>query len=127
MSSPAPAMTLATDRATYAPSDAIMVTLINSGPASLYVPDHQTCCTIISLRLQTAHGWQPVGDCKMMTASRIIEVAAGATVRVELKPGAGMMRATPWPPGVYHVALRYTLTPQGGDAQTLESAEFTVA
>lgn len=121
-------VTLAAAQATYAPDAAIEVVLVNGLAVSLYTTDHQTSCTIISLRRQTPDGWESVGECRMMRASRLIEVAAGATVRVALAPGAGMLRATPWPPGTYRAALRYTLTPQGaGDALTLESVAFVVA
>ncbi|HEX9037001.1 MAG TPA: hypothetical protein VF808_08435 [Ktedonobacterales bacterium] len=122
------ALSLTTDRARYAPTEPVEVTLVNGSTASLYTSDHQTCCSIISLRLWTGNVWTPVGNCMMMTASRIIEIAPGATMRVTLTPGAGMLRALPWPAGTYRAILRYTLAPGGpGDALTLESAEFVVA
>ena len=114
-------------RGAYAPTDTVIVTLVNNSAASVYTTDHQTSCSIISLRLRTADGWRQVGNCMMMAASRLIEVHAGETMRVTLAPGDGSLPA-PWPAETYRATLRYTPAPHGpGDALTLESADFTVA
>lgn len=128
MVAPGPTLSLTTDRASYAPADAVAVTLVNNSAASIYTTDHQTSCSIFSLLLWMGNSWLPVGRCMMMTASRIIEVHPGETVRATLAPGGGSLRPIPWAAGTYRVTLRYTLTPRGpGDAHTLESADFTVA
>jgi hypothetical protein len=128
MQAPEPALSLTTERNAYAPADAISVTLVNGSAASIYTTDHQTSCSIFSLLLWMGNGWSPVGNCMMMTASRLIEVHPGETVRATLAPGGGSLRPTPWAAGTYRATLRYTLTPHGpGDAQTLASADFTVA
>jgi hypothetical protein len=128
MSATEPEILVTAERTAYTPTDSIIISVVNNHGASVFTTDHQTCCTIIGLRLQTADGWIPVGNCMMMIASRIVEIHAGATMRVTLAPGAGMLRAKPWPPGTYRAALRYTLSPHGAEeSRTLESAEFVVA
>lgn len=124
---PAPAITLTTDRASYAPSDPITVTLVNGHTASVFTTDHQTGCSIITLRRQVGATWQITGGCMMGRATRIIEIPAGETVVVTLHPGAGLLRPTPWPTGTYHALVRYALARDAmSDGISVESAEFLV-
>lgn len=125
---PTPAVTLATDLGSYTPSQPITVTLVNGHTASLFTTDHQTGCSIITLRQETESGRRDVGGCMMGRATRIIEIPAGETVVVTLTPGAGVLRPTPWPMGTYRALVRYALSRETlGDSLAVESASFVVS
>jgi hypothetical protein len=124
---PSPAVTLATDRASYTPSDSITVTLANGHSASVFTTDHHTGCSIITLRRKADGGWRDVGRCRMGIATRIIEVSAGETRVVTLAPGAGELRPMPWPAGTYRALVQYALSREMLGDLTVESADFVVS
>lgn len=120
---PTQAITVATDHATYSPATPIIVTLTNRRQASVFSADHQSLCAIVTLQRQTHDAWAIERPCRLMSPTRIIEVATGTT-QITLAPGD-----TPWPTGAYRVVFQYIAT-RGDDmaaATTVTSATFTVA
>jgi hypothetical protein len=112
----------------YTRSSTIIVTLTNRSSGSIFAYDHQTSCTILSLQRQTSGGGQTVGACALGILTRQIEIRAGETMKIALAPGAGTIRAAPWPAGTYHAVLRYTLRAQAtSPGATAMTGEFTVA
>ena len=109
---PTGAITLSTDRASYTTSGTIIVTLSNGRSTSIFTFDHQTSCTILTLQRQTASGWQAVGGCAQGRMTVQVEIQAGATMKITLAPAAGQIHPTPWPAGIYRVALNYALQKQ---------------
>ena len=127
-SPPAHGVTLTVAHASYSRSATITVTLINGGASPIFAYDHQTSCTILSLRRQTSSGWQTVGECALGVLTHQIEIHAGETMKIALAPGAGTIRAAPWPAGTYRALLHYTLDGQATSASnTVTTSEFTVA
>lgn len=127
-SSPAHGVTLAVARPTYSRSSTITVTLTNGSAGAIYAYDHQTSCTILSLQRQASSGWQTVGECALGVLTRQIEIRAGETMKIALAPGAGTIRAAPWPAGTYRAILRYTLDGKAtGAGNTVTTSDFTVA
>lgn len=125
---PAQGVTLSSDRGAYSPTSTIIVTLANRGSSSIFAPNHQTGCTILTLQRETSSDWQPVGRCALGILTHLVEVRAGETMRILLAPGAGEFRPTPWPTGTYHAVLRYTLDGQATEADTIvATANFIVA
>ena len=125
---PTGSVVLTVASAKYTRSSTIIVTLTNRGSGSIFAYDHQTSCTILSLQRQTSGGGQTVGACALGILTRQIEIRAGETMKIALAPGAGTIRAAPWPAGTYHAVLRYTLRAQAtSPAATVTTGDFTVA
>jgi hypothetical protein len=82
----------------------------------IMVTDHHTSCTYVDLQQQAGGQWQPVGECKLMTPTRQVDLAAGSVTaqRIFIPSGAGAG-------GTYRVALTYNVT------TTIYSNTFTVA
>lgn len=125
---PTSAVALSTDQTTYKMSSPINVTLTNHLSTSIFAYDHQTSCTILTLQRQTASGWENTGGCALGRMTLRVEIKAGATMKITLAPGAGQIRATPWPAGTYVAVLHYFLPGQDmGTAGTAASTPtFTV-
>lgn len=125
---PVHGVTLTVAQATYARSSTIIVTLTNGGASPIFAYDHQTSCTILSLQRQTSGGWQTVGECALGVLTRQVEIHAGETMKIALAPGAGTIRAAPWPAGTYRAVLRYTLDGKAASAGvTVTATDFTIA
>ena len=115
------------DKQQYASRDTITMTIINHLPDAITVTDHQTNCTIISLQLLTNGSWQTIHNCRIMSATRMIKIAAGSTTTIQLVPGGGQLATTPWTAGTYRATLLYGTgtTPNFGASVT--SATFTIS
>ena len=125
---PTGSVVLTVASASYTRSSTIIVTLTNRSSGSIFAYDHQTSCTILSLQRQTSSGWQTVGSCAMGILTRQIEIRAGETMKIALAPGAGTIRAAPWPAGTCHAVLRYTLRAQAtSPGATVTTGDFTIA
>jgi hypothetical protein len=108
-------VTLLLDKTSYAPGSAAIVTIANGLATKIVVTDHHTSCTYVQLEQQVAGQWQPVGQCKLMTPTRLVELAAGSVTPQRLIIPAG-----PGGAGIYRVTLRYS-------NNTAYSSTFTVA
>jgi hypothetical protein len=108
-------VTLVLDKTSYAPSSAAIVTIENGLGSKIVVTDHHTSCTYVQLQQQVAGQWQPVGQCKLMTPTRLVVLAAGSVTpqRIVIPTGAAAA-------GTYRVALTYNNT-------TTYSSTFAVA
>jgi hypothetical protein len=125
---PTDAVTLSSDSRSYTPSSTITVTLTNHRSTSIFTFDHQTSCTIIALQQQTDTGWKIAGECLLGSATRLVEIKAGETMKIALAPSTGTIRATPWPAGTYRAALQYALSGQDMGAGTVAATPtFTIS
>ena len=62
---PAPGeITVTVEQQHYAPTDVITASIHNGSPAPIYVANHQTSCTIVSLQMQDNSGWTTVHPCR---------------------------------------------------------------
>jgi hypothetical protein len=112
---------LTLDKSAYAPGDAVMVTIENGLSVQIEVTDHQSYCTYVVLEQQQAGSWQPIGACRLMTATRLVELDPGSVTPQKLTIPTGSNAA-----GTYRVLLRFGAT--GGNAQggVAYSPTFTV-
>lgn len=112
--------TVTTDRTSYQPGDAITVAFANRSAGALVVQDHESGCTFARLERQTATDWQAQQPCRLLIATRLLPVAAGATATATVHPPA-----TGWPRGMYRAAVRFH--PPGASAGLIAvSATFEV-
>lgn len=111
---------------TYMTTDTIAVTVRNQLGASIIATDHQTSCTIVQLQMQVNGAWQNEGGCALGIATRQVTLAAGSNTPVSLSPGAGQMKANPWPAGSYRVAFTYRASATATASDTAYSAPFTI-
>lgn len=127
------AVTLSLGAQSYATTDRIVITIRNGG-ATLYVQQHNTSCSMISLQRLVNGVWQPVFPCvNSFPHPTVSRVAADSSVAVPLVPvvtgdaeGTG---GVTWPAGTYRATLLYTTsqTASFGQGTTVYSGTFTVA
>ena len=110
----------------YTPTDTIAVTVRNQLGSSIIATDHQTSCTIVQLQMQVNGAWQNEGGCALGIATRQVTLAAGSSTPVSLSPGAGQIKANPWPAGSYRVAFIYRASAAATASDTAYSAPFTI-
>ena len=122
-------VTLTLDKQQYSANDTITITVTNNGATAIFVADHQTACTIISLEINVNGAWQPIRDCQQMTATRLIEIMAGATSVQKLAPGAGRITNKPWAAGTYRATLTYGIggSPIPNASKVATSTPFTIS
>jgi hypothetical protein len=109
---------LTLDEASYAPGDSVIVTIENGLAKAITVTDHHTNCTFVQLEVQVSGSWRPVGDCKLMTPTRLVELAAGSVTPQKIGIPSSASAA-----GTYRVALQYGGFSQGS---VVYSVTFTV-
>jgi uncharacterized cupredoxin-like copper-binding protein len=101
-------MTLTTDRVSYAPGDAVRVTIANGRSVSVYAIASNANCTALDVQLHTPSGWQAhnVPPCGAQEDPSSVEIKPRSATTVTITaPAAGM----------YRCALQYTtLTLHGG-------------
>jgi hypothetical protein len=96
---------LVLDKTSYPPGATVVVTIKNGLSSRIMVTDHHSSCTYVDLQQQVAGQWQLVGECKLMTPTRLVELAAGSVTpqSIVIPIGAGSA-------GTYRVALTYNNT-----------------
>lgn len=114
------AVTVATSNSQFARGETVTVYINNGLSQSIFVADHQTACSLVTIELQSASGWRPLAPCRMMTPTRAIEIASGAT-KTQLIPSANLL-----PAGTYRIRLAYALQ-VFGSSTNVYSGLFTVA
>lgn len=115
-------VTVTLDKAQFIPGEAIVVSINNGLPQSIFVADHQTRCSLVTLELQTGSGWQAMAPCLMMTPTGTIEIKAGTTnIQRLLAPS----QPPEWPAGTYRVRLPYAFQ-RFGSPKIIYSTTFAV-
>lgn len=123
---PSGQVTATTDRAHYAPTDTIAVTLTNGLADGILAPDHQTNCTTVTLERQDGAMWQGQNHCRLMIATRLVPFAAGTATTVRLQPQVAAVGGTAaWTAGTYRVAFSYLFS-AGASGITVYSPNFTI-
>lgn len=133
-------ITLATDHSSYAPTDALHLTVTNTTSAPVYALDHQASCSLLALEYQVSGVWKNVSQapyslarCAQETPTRVIAIAAGTTYQANVMAGYLQRGDAAFPDGQYRFALRFTNqipgTAGGADLpnpQTMYSATLTI-
>lgn len=123
---------VSTDRATYAPADAIMVTVRNGLSRPIYAMDTQASCSIVSLQYQVGGAWQAsqMAQCPQKRPARPIKIDAGATYTATITAGYPGLQQLNFPTGSYRLVLAYTTSPSAipstQDGATVMSATVQV-
>ncbi len=109
------AVRLMLDKTSYTAGSPVMVTIENGLGTKIAVTDHHTNCTYVQLEQLVVGTWKPVALCKLMTPTRLVDLAPGSITPQKIGLPAGSGAA-----GTYRVALTY-------NSSTAYSATFTVA
>ena len=114
-----------TNRANYAPNDAIAVTVRNTLSTAIYAVDTQASCSILALDYLVNGVWQPsqVAQCPQKRPARPVKIDAGATYTATITAGYPGLQQLPFPAGSYRLVLNYTTSP---DAFASPNASVTV-
>lgn len=116
-------VTVTLGQARYTTSETITVYINNGLSQSIWVANHQTSCSLVTLELQSSSVWREVAPCQVKTPTGQIEIKPGTSnTQQVLAPG----RPAAWPAGTYRVRLTYALQ-RLGPSTTIYSGTFTVA
>ena len=128
---PAPdSVTLLLDKAQYAASDTLTITLYNKVATPITASDHQSACTIVTVQMQRNDAWVNVGKCLQGTPTRRITLDANSTMAITVAPGASNLAPNAqWQAGTYRVAFTYIPGKDEvvGPATVVYSASITVS
>ena len=114
-------VTLTLNQRTYSAESPILVTIHNGLKSTIWAADHKTSCTVVVLERKGPSGWYSVGECTLEIMTRIIPIAAGATLTQRLNTGAG------WQAGTYRAVLTYQMSEESSaGGGTVYSPEFTI-
>ncbi len=118
---------LTMDKAHYAAGDAITATIANGLTTSIWTADHQTSCSVLTVELRQGDQWQAVAPCRLMIATRMVQIAASSQTPVKLL-NASTDPQSAWPAGTYRAKLSYRAGAEyaSGADTTLYSALFTI-
>ena len=114
------AVTVSPAKTQFARGTAITVYINNGLSQSIFVADHQTACSLVTIELQSASGWRAMAPCRLMTPTRMVEVASGTTNTQQIVTSAA------WPAGTYRARLAYALQ-AFRNPTTVYSGLFSVA
>ena len=119
------AIRVTTDRAEYAPNDAVAVTVRNTLATAIYAMDTQASCSILSLHALVNGVWQPsqMAPCPQKRPARPVKIDAGATYTATITAGYPGVQSLLFPVGSYRLVLTYTTSP---DAFASPHASVTV-
>ena len=119
------AIRVTTDRAAYAPNDAIAVTVRSTLATAIFALDTQASCSILSLHFLVNGVWQlsQVAPCPQKRPARPVKIDAGAIYTATITAGYPGMQSLPFPVGNYRLVLTYTTSP---DAFSSPHASVTV-
>jgi hypothetical protein len=127
------AIIVATDKAGYAKSNSITVTVTNNSSATIYASAYYTNCTPVQMQLKSGAGWTIQGRCPEATQAALV-IQPGSSRVFVLRPSASPMTsrvssATAWTAGTYRASFNYTLQADPDSAQggiNIVSEEFTI-
>lgn len=115
------------DKTFYQAEETITVTIKNQSTHTIAIPDHLTNCTVVLLQHQQMRlqaddpGIRDANPCKLMTATRMHELAAGQKLVVQLSaPKNG------WRTGWFLATLSYRSASSASTFTTVSSSAFTI-
>jgi len=119
---PTPAVMLLVGAASYPLGSTISVTITNRGGQTISFSDHQTNCTVLRVERQVGNAWQMVAPCRSMIKTRLLFLAGGGAMPVQLST------SPPWVAGLYRARLDYSLGLEAapGPLQIVYSSQFRV-
>ncbi len=121
-------VTITTNLAMYATSDAIGVTVTNNSKSDYYTQDGKSACTIVQLeRYDTTAGkWILVDLCNASQATQVLVIAQSSSVPYTLAPPS-TTDLNAWQPGSYRVLVSYSIQADGAtNLQEAHSADFNI-
>ncbi len=126
-------VTISTDHTTYQPSNAIVVSVANHLPMSIFAYDTRASCSILGLQTQTNNAWRDtsVARCSLGRPAILVEIPAGKVYTATITAGSPPINQTTFPAGNYRLVLTYSTSATQGpqsnaNTTTLYSAIFMV-
>lgn len=120
---------IVTDRAAYTTTEPIGVSIANASSQALYALDGLSGCAFLQLQQYDAphKQWRSVDGCTTGATPQVLLIRPSQSEPFSLAPGTGP-KANAWDPGVYRVALTYSVQPDGkSSAETAYSRGFNIA
>jgi hypothetical protein len=127
------AITIATDRSTYAGTDVIKVTVTNHTAATIYAAPGHASCTILTLEMLVNGQWQAsdAAPCPTQPALALVQLRPNAPYQGAIRGLRLPYHPSPFPAGTYRLVIAYwkAITgaiPSPNDANSIISPTFTV-
>ena len=98
-------VSIATNQATYVPTDPIAATIFNETATTASISGGQSFCTVVQLQIQTGSAWTNLGGCVLGAYPMPIPVKPAASLVITLS-GSGSQPN--WPVGLYRVGATYS-------------------
>jgi hypothetical protein len=101
-------ITLRLNKQHYALNESVTVTITNGLSSEINAIDHLTNCSVVTLERLSDGKWQPLGICVLRTATRLVPIAAGASLNQTLAPTSRSSgNSNTWVQGTYHIVFSY--------------------
>ena len=127
------AITIATDRATYAGTDVIKVTVTNHTAATVYAAPGHASCTILMLEMLVNGQWQAsdAAPCPTQPALALMQIRPNAPYQGAIRGLKLPYHPSPFPAGTYRLVIAYWNTVSGAipspkDSNAIISPTFTI-
>jgi hypothetical protein len=123
------AIRLVPDRASYAVSEPVGITVSNVSSSDEYAVTGHSACTFLQLEVWDGQGrqWTNTDPCVGSQSTQALLIRSGMQEPFTLTPSS-TANANAWAPGTYRVSLSYSPQSNGtGGAQVAYSSGFTIA
>jgi hypothetical protein len=115
---------LATNKSNYRKREVVLVQIKNDMAFPIYTLSGQTYCTIITVERFVNEAWSVEGRCRVLGPPGWVEIAAGGTSLVEIKPILPSDQV--FIPGRYRAKLTFNVGSKTGSTQTCFSSDFQI-
>jgi hypothetical protein len=119
------AVKVSTDKSSYDPGEMIAVSIVNTLSVPIYALTGQTYCTIVTVERSINSKWKSEGACQSYAPPGWVEIAAGATTKIEVMPR--LPADQPLPAGRYRARLTFKVGSTNGRSATVLSSEVLIS
>lgn len=108
------------DNAGFQATGAVNVTIHNGSNQTIMATDHHSYCTMVTVQQQINGVWTALAPCKLMIATRAIEIATQTTMTQKVSA-----TTSGWAKGTYRITFGF-ITPGAATQNTISTSNFTV-
>jgi hypothetical protein len=120
---------VAVEKPQYAPADTLVASIHNGLATPIFARDERSDCAVVDLERWVNHVWRIQAPCvNMQPAPRVVQLAPGTVLALQLAPGRSDSSTASWPAGSYRIAFAYVTSAdqQFGQSTVVYSASFTI-
>jgi hypothetical protein len=112
----------------YRSGTAVVLTVVNGGPRTVFTEDQKTDCSIVMLERWDGRGWVALSNCGAERAPRVVPIEPAERSRVVIDTGSPNFAEDPAGSGSYRavVGFRYERVPEGSEPEQAVSSTFAI-